>query len=347
MNDARRYRGAVISAAETVAVTERELAAPGPGEVALRPLTVGICGSDLHIFSGNHPFVPLPCQPGHEMVGVVDVLGPGAGGVAPGDRVVVEPLLTCGECLLCRAGRYNLCRSRRVIGSRAPGGMAEVVNVPAARLHPVPAGFSDAEAALVEPLTAGVHAVRMAGDVAGRRVAVLGAGSIGLMTLVAALAAGAAAVVVTDPVQSKRDVARRLGATDAFDPRDDGVTDRIVARLGERPDVILDCVSNQSSVDQAVTLAERAGVVVAVGVATGPVSIPLQLVQDRELRLEGTALYVADDVRRAIDVMAGARDELRELVTATYPLADVAAAFAAARDPGQIKVQVRVQDGRP
>lgn len=325
---------------EVVAASPPE---PGRGEVRVRTSLVGVCGSDLHVLEGKHPFVTFPVMPGHEVVGVVDAVGPDVQDIEPGRRVLVEPNLICGQCGYCRSGRYNLCEQLAVVGFQAPGSLADLFVVPASRLHPVPPTLSDREAALVEPLSTAVHAVRMAGaDLSGRTVAILGSGSIGLLTLVAAREAGATAIATTDLQANKRERAVRLGARAAFDARDENLVARVKEALRGRPDITVDCVSNQASIDQAVALAQKGGTIIVVGVAAGPVRIPLPIIQDQEIRIEGSAMYVRQDVQRAMALLEAGAVPIEEIVTATYPLERIEEAFAAARGGDQIKVQIRV-----
>ena len=320
--------------------------APGEHEVLVRSRLVGICGSDTHACAGKHPFIALPYRPGHEVVGVVGAVGPGVSDLAEGDRVVLEPNLVCGKCRQCRDGRYNICRELAVFGCQTVGAMADAFVIPRDRLHRVPDGVSDELAALVEPLATPVHAVRRAGVGKGSRVAVLGAGPIGLLCLVAARAAGAEVVVVTDVLKNKLERAQRLGADAALDAAAPDLVDQARRALGagtdEGADVVLDCVSGQGSMTQAIELVDKGGTVMVVGIAAGPTTIPLHLVQDREIAVIGSLMYVHDDVRRAIDLLAGGAVAAEDLVTSTFPLERAAEAFAASIAPDQLKVLVSV-----
>jgi L-iditol 2-dehydrogenase len=319
---------------------------PAEGQVRVRPSVVGICGSDLHARAGTHPFIPLPYRPGHEVVGVVDAVGAGVDGLAVGDRVVVEPNLVCGRCRQCRDGRYNICRNLAVFGCQTPGGLAEEFLLAADRLHRLPDGMPDELAALVEPLATPVHAVRIAGVGPGSRVAVLGAGPIGLLVLVVARAAGAAAVVVTDVLASKRDRARRLGADAVLDAGDPELVAKATEALATEgaggADVVFDCVAREASMRQAVELVDKGGVVAVVGVPAGPTTVPLHLVQDREITVLGSLMYVGADMRRAIELLDSGAVAAEDLVTSVFPLDRAAEAFAAGADPEQVKVLVRV-----
>jgi L-iditol 2-dehydrogenase len=315
---------------------------PGPGEYRVRSVAVGICGSDLHAFDGRHPFIRLPVVPGHEVAGIVDAAGPGAGGFQAGDRVLLEPNLVCGRCFYCTSGRYNLCEKLQVVGCQTAGALAEAFVAPAGRLHHVPEGMSWTAAALVEPLATATHAARVAGNLNGAAVAVLGAGSIGLLTMLSARAAGATAVVMTDLVEARRGAALELGATAAVDPADPAAAEAIRSALPHRPDVVFDCVANESTLNHAIGLAEKGGTVIVIGVPSGPAQIPLPIIQDREIRIQGSAMYVGEDVLRAIQLLADGVVDADKLVTAQYPLERTAEAFTAARSGSNIKVHVRL-----
>ncbi|MFI1031359.1 zinc-binding dehydrogenase [Streptomyces sp. NPDC020951] len=328
-------------------ITLEEVPAPVPGddELLIRSTVVGVCGSDTHAALGHHPFIDLPYRPGHEVVGVVTGAGKGAEDFAPGDRVIVEPNLYCGECAQCRSGRYNICEQLKVFGCQTPGGMADLFTIPADRVHRVPEGMTDLQAALVEPLATPVHAVAKAGDLSGRTVAVLGAGPIGLLVLTAARHAGAARIVVTDLLDTKRDRAVRLGA-DAGLPADAAdLTAQAHVALGGPADVVFDCVAREQSMAQAIDLVAKGGQIIVVGVgAPGTTPIRLDLVQDREIRIEGTLMYTADDYRTAMSLITSGAIATDDIVTATFPLEDAGKAFAASLDPEHVKVLVTMTE---
>ncbi|NJQ07843.1 zinc-dependent alcohol dehydrogenase [Streptomyces lonarensis] len=326
-------------------ITLEEVAAPRPaeGELLVRSTLVGICGSDTHAAQGHHPFIELPYRPGHEVVGEVVAAGPGVSGWAPGRRVVVEPGLVCGRCPQCRSGRYNICRELAVFGCQTPGGMADLFTIAADRVHPVPDALSDRQAALIEPLATPVHAVATAGDLTGRTVLVLGAGPIGLLVVTAARLAGARRVVATDLLPAKRERALRLGADAALPADAADLPERVAEALDGPADVVFDCVARAASIAQAVDSVTKGGRIVVVGVgAPGPTPVRLDLVQDREIRIEGTLMYTADDYRRATEIIASGAVDADEIVTGVFPLGEAAAAFAAAADPAHVKVLVAV-----
>ncbi|WP_436740134.1 zinc-dependent alcohol dehydrogenase [Streptomyces sp. BBFR102] len=334
-------RRVLVRSIDDISIEEVPTPQPGDNELLVRSTLIGVCGSDTHAALGHHPFIDLPYRPGHEVVGVVAAAGEGAEDFTPGTRVIIEPNLYCGRCDQCRSGRYNICQHLRVFGCQTPGGMADLFTIDAGRVHRVPETMSDIQAALVEPLATPVHAVAKAGDLTGRAVAVLGAGPIGLLVLAAARQAGAARIVVTDLLDTKRERAVRLGATDALPADAADLTAQAQAVLGGPADVVFDCVAREQSMAQATDLVAKGGQIVVVGVgAAGTTPVRLDLVQDREIRIEGTLMYTADDYRASIDLITSGAVDAEEVITATYPLEEAAEAFAASLRPEHVKVLI-------
>jgi 2-desacetyl-2-hydroxyethyl bacteriochlorophyllide A dehydrogenase len=341
-------RRVVVNALDDVEVETVPEAQPGPGEARVRTTVVGICGSDLHAACGRHPFIDLPYRPGHEAVGVVDAVGDGVDESWVGARVAVEPNLACGHCTQCRDGRYNICRELLVFGCQTPGALADSFTIGADRLVRLEDSLDDRHAILIEPLATPVHTVRRAaelvGGLEGKPVVVIGAGPIGLFVLLAARHAGAR-VVVADLLESKRARAERLGAAGTFDPTAPDAIDTAREKLGGPAAVVIDCVSRESTVAQAVELVDKGGAVMIVGVAEGATPVPLGLIQDRELALVGNLMYVRSDFTAAIDLLASGTVPIDEIISAEFDFDHAAEAFAASADPEQVKVLVTV--GRP
>lgn len=341
-------RRVVVRAPGEVVVEDAPVPTPAADEALVRTLVVGVCGSDTHAAHGRHPFISLPYAPGHEVVGVVEELGPDATtgvegqALAVGDRVVVEPTLVCGACKQCLSGRENLCENLQFFGcGYAQGGMADRFTVPARRLHRVPDMLDDLQAALVEPLSTPVHAVRLAGgDLRGKAVVILGSGTIGLLVLAAARAAGAERVVMTDPLPSKRRRALDLGAAAALDATSETLVDDVRTELGESADVVFDCVAVPPTVRAAIGMALKGGTVVVVGVPAADVSIPLPLVQDAEVRVQGSATYAAQDYAESVRIIAAGGVRVEQMITRQLPLEDAAAAFEASAGGEEVKVVV-------
>jgi 2-desacetyl-2-hydroxyethyl bacteriochlorophyllide A dehydrogenase len=210
-------------------------------------------------------------------------------------------------------------------------------------LHLVPDELEDRQAILIEPLATPVHAVRLAGSLQGKSVAILGAGTIGLMVLATALHHGAQRVVVTDMLETKRQRALALGAQDVVDAgrADAGVAVR--AALGESADVVFDCVANQNTVEQAVAMVLKAGTVVVVGVPAADVRVPLPVIQDQQVRIQGSATYLAEDFAESISLLLAGKVRPQDLITGAFSLDDAARAFAAATTGEHVKVIVTAE----
>jgi len=306
-----------------VHTVEADALAYAPDEARVHVEAIGICGSDLHTFHGEHPFVSYPVWPGHELVGVVEEVGTAADRALIGMRVALEPSLPCGHCRTCREGRYNICENLRVLGFQAPGAMTETFVVAADRLHPLPDTLSVEGGALVEPMAVAVHAARLPGPLAALRVGVVGGGTIGLLTAVAATAYGAASVTVADLLPSRRQVAERLG---------------LGAGAGLEPgscDVVFECVGTEGALRASVDACAKGGTVVVAGVYGSDPTVQAGLVQDRELRLQGSLMYVTSDVRDAIRLLAEGRVDPGAIVTHRFPLEQVAEAFRVAGARGE------------
>jgi 2-desacetyl-2-hydroxyethyl bacteriochlorophyllide A dehydrogenase len=339
MSDIRRI---VVNSFEDIIVEHIPAPEPQAGEVLVRSTVVGICGSDMHAAHGRHPFMSLPFRPGHEVVGVVERVGTGANSELVGKRVVIEPNLACGVCTQCLAGRYNICAKLDVFGCQTPGGMTDLFTIAEDRVIELPDDMDDTWAALIEPLSTPVHAVRRAGDLKGKKVVVFGAGPIGLFVAIAALDAGAAMVVVADLLASKRARAERLGASGSFDSTAPDAAEQAASILGGKADVVFDCVSRESTVQLAVDILDKGALLMTVGVPAGATRVPLDLVQDRELTIMGNLMYVREDVMHAIEILRRKSFPIDELVTATFDLSNAADAFHASEDPEQVKVLVTV-----
>jgi 2-desacetyl-2-hydroxyethyl bacteriochlorophyllide A dehydrogenase len=333
----------VVVSADGIEVVRAPVPEPGEGEVLVRSVVTGICGSDTHAAHGRHPFVPLPYHPGHEVVGVVER---DAEGFAAGQRVTVEPDLPDWTCKMCRSGRQNLCENLRFFGcGYEQGGMADYFTVDARRLHRVPDELDDRTAALIEPLSTPVHAVRIAGDVRDRTVVILGAGTIGLLLLGVVVAHGARRVVVTDVLPAKREKALALGADVAIGAAAPDVAAQVREALGESADVVFDCVAVSSTVRLAITLADKGGTVVIVGVPVGEVSVPLPMIQDHQIRIQGSATYLPEDYEESIELLRRGAVRAADIVTSVRPMEEVADAFAASAGGAEIKVLVSIAPG--
>ena len=329
----------VIVSSDGVSVVAAEVPRPGPGEVLVRTAVAGVCGSDTHALAGSHPFIELPYAPGHEVCGTVEAVGSAVTAVTVGQRVTLEPFLPCWECKQCRAGRQNVCERLRFFGcAHDQGGMAGLFTVDQRRLHVVPDELDWLTAAFIEPLGTPVHAVGLAGGVRDKAVAILGAGTIGILTVQVARAYGARRVVVTARSAASRERALAFGADAVVDATSPSAAADVRDALGESADVVFDCVAEQSTTDQALAMVMKAGTVVVVGVPPADVTIPLPLIQDAQLRIQGSATYLPVDFTEAMRLLVAGEVDVSAMVTATHPLENAAAAFADAASGRHLKV---------
>jgi 2-desacetyl-2-hydroxyethyl bacteriochlorophyllide A dehydrogenase len=294
---------------------------PAPGDVILRPQAVGICGSEVEGYLGHMGNRTPPLVMGHEFAGTVVAAGAGAEEWV-GRRVAVNPIESCGSCRLCRAGQENLCPRRTLIGIHSSGAFADLVRAPAANALVLPDGVSARVGALVEPLANGVHAVRL--GLAGHEVehaVVLGAGTIGLVTLQAARLAGIPHVAVVEPQAQRREQARALGADAVHGDARDAKPDDLGA------DLVLDAVGAQATRAAALELLRPGGRVVYVGLAADDTTLGFHAVVRGQLTLQGSYAYTMADYEQAHEWLVSDRASLGELPD-VRPLEDGPDAFA-------------------
>lgn len=301
--------------------------APKPGEVVIRVAAAGICGSELHCFVTHAPRRPPPAIMGHEFCGEVIQVGEGASGYRPGDRVVVNSVIACGRCEDCLDGRVHLCREGEVFGMKRPGGFAERCAVPVSTLLPLPDGISPLQGALVEPLANGVHALSLTRRRFPETLVVIGAGTIGLMVLQVARAAGALRLVSVDVSDARLQVAQQLGAETVLNPRKhDVVTAVRQLTRGRGADVVVDAVGAAETRRVAVEAARRGGEIVWLGLHDDPTQVSGFDVVLGERKVLGSFAVTHQDLRTAIGLFAHGKIALDPWVR-TFPLLDGARVF--------------------
>jgi len=296
---------------------------PGAGELILRAEAVGICGSEVEGYLGHMGNRTPPLVMGHEFAGTVVAAGAGASEL-DGARVAVNPLSGCGECSLCRAGLSNVCRDRVLVGVHAPGAFADFVKVRAADARVLPDGVSARVGALMEPLANGVHAVRLGGP--AERAVVLGAGTIGLVTLQAALLSGIPSVSVVERQPERLDRALRMGAKEIGDERDF--------------DLVLDAVGAQATRSLGLDLLRPAGTMVCIGLAADDTTLGFHGIVRSQHRIQGSYAYTMDDFEQAHAWLVSGEASLGEDLEPVLPLEDGPEQFArlASGPPAEFKV---------
>lgn len=284
-------------------------------QVLMQTKRIGVCGSDIHVYHGTHPYTEYPVVQGHEVAGVVAAVGSAVTGLAVGDRITFAPQIVCGECYPCRHGMPHICNDLKVMGFQASGAAQEFVALPSANVFKVPDHISLDHTAFVEPVAVAVHALRRAGDVRGQHVLVLGAGTIGNLTAQCAKALGAAAVMITDISDYKLEKARACNIGIAVNTTSEDLGKAIMTHFPGQADLILECVGVQATIDQAVATARKGTTIVVVGVFGTRPLVDLAMVQDRELSLVGTLMYQNVDYEKAIKLIADQKLHLDPLLT--------------------------------
>lgn len=313
----------------------RDLGPLAPGFVRLRFGAGGICGSDMHYFRHARigDFIATsPLVLGHEVAGIVEAVGPGVTGIAPGTRVAVNPSRWCGSCPRCREGRRNLCENIYFMGSASKtphmqGGFSTRFDATPAQCVPVPDHVPLEAATLAEPLAVCLHAVNRA-RVSGRSVAIIGAGPIGLLTLLAARIKGAAATTMLDIAAAPLAFAGRLGADRVVDLS----AGPAALAEGPAPDVVIECSGAPAALTTAIGWVRRGGTVVLVGsLPAGPTGAPMNPVMAKEIDLLGSFRF-DDEFAEAVALISAGTLDVLSIVTGTRPLAEVTDAFALALD---------------
>ena len=331
-----------------------DVAAPvvGSGEVLIRVAACGICGSDVHGYDGSSGRRIPPVVMGHEASGVVAAVDEGVAGFSVGDRVTFDSTIYCGECEFCRRGEMNLCEKRQVLGVscseyRRAGAFAEYVAVPARILYRLPDTLPFEQAAMLEAVSVALHGVRLADVKGGETALVMGAGMIGLLTLQAAKVAGCSRVVVADIDETRLRMAKELG-TDVVLKASEAELVSEVLRLtnGRGVDVALEAVGLNETVGAAIDCVRKGGTVVLVGNIAREVTLPLQKVVTRQIRLQGSCAS-AGEYREAIELVSTGKIKVGPLISAVAPLEDGPSWFDRlhGREPNLMKVVLDPRGG--
>jgi L-iditol 2-dehydrogenase len=334
----------LLSEYRHLAIADLPTPEPDRDEVLVRVAACGICGSDVHGYDGASGRRIPPIVMGHEAAGVIAALGSGVRDFQAGDRVTFDSTVYCGTCSNCVRGDINLCDRRQVLGVscgdyRRNGAFADFVSVPARILYRLPQNLSFNEAALLEAVSVALHAVALAPLKAESTALVVGAGTIGLLIQQSLRAAGCARVFVTDPDPSRLKLSESLGATAVLASGADLVPEVLELTHGAGVDVSLEAVGVNESVSAAIHSTRKGGSVVLVGNVSPEVTIPLQVVVTRQIRLQGSCAS-AGEYPRAIELVSRGKINVKPLITAVAPLEDGPRWFERlyVREPNLMKV---------
>lgn len=319
----------------------------GPGQVLVKIQKIGICGSDIHVYHGEHPFTKYPITQGHEVSGEIAALGPGVTGFVLGQKVTIQPQVVCGNCWPCRHGKYNLCEELKVMGFQTTGVASRFFAVDEAKVTPLPDSMSFDEGAMIEPLAVAVHAVQRAGDVTGKDICVLGAGPIGILVAQVAKGLGARKVMITDVSKIRLEKARECGADVCVNTREKDFGEEFLRCFGpDKADVIYDCAGNNITMGQAIQYARKGSTIILVAVFATRGDVDLAVLNDHELDLNTSMMYRNEDYLKAIELVEEGKFQLKPLITKHFPFQEYLAAYEHidANRENTMKVIINVQE---
>ena len=332
----------VIKSPKEVEFREIKRPEPDEKEVLIEMKRIGICGSDIHVYNGHHPYTSFPVVQGHEVSGKIIETGQKVTKYTKGDKVTVQPQVVCGKCVPCQQGRYNICENLRVMGFQTTGLGAEYVTVPQEKVVKLPDEMSYDYGALIEPLAVAVHALKRGKEVEDQNILVLGGGPIGNLVGQCARAMGARKVMVTEISAYRREIAKKCGLV-ALNPQNKDLSQEIEKKFGSgHPDMILECVGVEKTIDQAVNIARKGTDIIIVGVFGDRPQVNLGLVQDHELRLIGSLMYTEEDYQQAVELIADDHLELDPLITTHFNFQEFGAAYEyiETKQDGVMKVMI-------
>jgi L-iditol 2-dehydrogenase len=329
----------------------REVAEPAicrDSDVLIKMARVGVCGSDVHYYrygAIGTQVVKYPFVVGHEGAGVVQEVGAGVTRVKPGDRIAFDPAMPCGKCTQCRAGRFHTCLALKFMGcpGQAEGCLSDYIAIPEGSCFPIPDSIAFDEAAAVEPLSIGVYAAKLAGDVRGKALGILGSGPIGLSVLLGAKAQGAASVYMTDEIDARLDVARHAGADWAGNPLTEDVVAAVKRSEPEGLDIVFECAGTQQATDQSLLFLKPGGKMMLIGIpgASNRVSFDINMLRHKEICIQNVRRQ-NECVQAAIDMVAAKQVDVGVMITHHFGLPQTKEAFDLVADyrDGVVKAMI-------
>jgi len=294
-------------------------------EVLVKVKAVSICGSDLHAYIGVSKRRMPPLVMGHEFSGEIVKVGRTVKGLKEGERVVLEPVLSCGTCVLCQRGRSNICENIKLVGLHLCGAFSEYVTIPASKCHKLPDAVSFEEASLVEPLAVAVHAVNLASLEKGEDIGIIGSGAVGVMTLQVAKNIGAGNIFVVDTLDYRLELAKKLGATTTINAKKENPVQRILSDGGV--DTVFEAVGHQETAQQALAMVKKGGKVIIIGMLEATMELPMLDVTVKEIEIRGSYSYTSDDFKQALNLIAKGKVKVKPLITHVLPLRDITRGF--------------------
>lgn len=301
---------------------------PGSDQVLVKIKRIGVCGSDIHVYHGTHPYTKYPVTQGHEVSGVIVKTGIYAHKYPIGQRVVIEPQVFCGRCYPCLHGRYNLCEELKVMGFQTTGTASDYFAVDESKVTPIPDTVSYDEGALIEPLSVTIHAAKRFPDVKGAKVVVLGCGPIGILLIQSLKAFGASVIMATDVSDYRLSLAAQLGADFIVNTSKEDFGEMLVKNLGpDKADVMYDCAGNDTTINQAIRNARKGSTIILLAVFGKMANADLAKLNDSELDLNTTMMYRHEDYVDAIRFVGEGKINLKPLISNHFAFKDYLKAY--------------------
>ena len=299
-----------------------------PNEVLLKIQRIGVCGSDIHVFHGEHPATPYPVVQGHEYSATIEAIGKAVTKAKPGQKATARPQLICGECGPCKKGQYNACQYLKVQGFQAPGTAQDFFIVPEERLVVLPEILSLDQGAMVEPAAVGAHSTRRTSGIKGKNVVISGAGTIGNLVAQFAKVRGAKKVLITDISDSRLAIARQCGIDNILNVMETPFEDGIKEIFGDEGFQIgLEAAGVQSSLDVLMANVEKGGDVIIIGVYSKNPVVNMYYLGEHELNVFGSMMYKHEDYLEAVDLIADGKIKLEPLISKHFPFEEFLDAY--------------------
>ena len=316
---------------------------PGPGEILLRVKKIGICGTDIHVSHGKHPFTPYPVVQGHEFSAVVETVGEGVTAVKSGMKATAAPQEVCEVCNPCKRGDYHICDELKVRGFQAPGCAQDLFVVPEERIVAFPDSMTFEQGALIEPASVAAHSTSRVKTLEGKNVVVLGAGTIGNLVAQAAKCRGAKKVLITDLSEFRLQKALEVGIDATCNVGQDNFAEKVKEFFGDEGfDVAFEAVGVEASLDDAVQHIQKGGDIVVLGVFGDRPRVDMSVVGDRELSLIGTLMYQQNDYEQAVEWISSGAMITELLVTKHFAFEDYEQAYHFVDEQGNKMLKVIV-----
>lgn len=297
-------------------------------QVLVKIMRIGICGSDIHVYHGKHPYTNYPVTQGHEVSGKIEKIGSNVQGFKLGDKVTIQPQMVCGKCYPCTHNKYHVCDNLKVMGFQTTGTASEFFAVESEKVIKLMDEMTYEQGAMIEPCAVAVHAVLKGGNITDFNVLVLGSGPIGNLVAQTAKAFGAKAVMITDLSDFRLGVAKEVGINFTINPTRVNLLEEIIKTFGpSKADLIIECVGANETIDDAIKNARKGTDIIVVGVFGDKPTIDLGSVQDRELRVIGNMMYQTDDYVKAIELVQSKKISLEPLMTTHFPFEDYDKAY--------------------